>query len=170
MAAMARAVVHIGHQWNRRNDVGAVPWITASLGNGGRPSLRQQWQFRSPARRRISTSIGRRPALLACLPPSSSQSPPAITSTKLYVSGLSFRTTEKSLMNAFQKFGDLVEVNLVIDRKANRPRGFAFLLYATEEESKKAIEGMHGKFLDGRVIFVEVAKPRSELRQNLKQN
>jgi len=32
-----------------------------------------------------------------------------------------------------------------MDRIANRPRGFAFLRYATEEESQKAIEGMHGK-------------------------
>ncbi|CAK9312301.1 unnamed protein product [Citrullus colocynthis] len=57
-----------------------------------------------------------------------------------------------------------------MDKVANRPRGFAFLRYATEEESRKAIEGMHGKFLDGRVIFVEVAKSRSELRQGLKEN
>lgn len=32
-----------------------------------------------------------------------------------------------------------------MDRIANRPRGFAFLRYETEEESQKAIEGMHGK-------------------------
>lgn len=36
-------------------------------------------------------------------------------------------------------------VKLVMDRIANRPRGFAFLRYKTEDESKKAIEGMHGK-------------------------
>ncbi|MED6137738.1 hypothetical protein PIB30_067781 [Stylosanthes scabra] len=96
--------------------------------------------------------------------PSSSSAAPS-PSTKLYVSGLSFRTTEESLRNAFQNFGQLLEVNLVMDKIANRPRGFAFLRYATEQESQKAIEGMHGKFLDGRVIFVEVAKPRSELRQ-----
>ncbi|WOL07243.1 cold-inducible RNA-binding protein isoform X2 [Canna indica] len=78
---------------------------------------------------------------------------------------LSFRTTEEKLRNAFENFGQLVEVNLVMDRIANRPRGFAFLRYATEEESQKAIEGMHGKFLDGRVIFVEVAKLRSVLLQ-----
>ncbi|XP_050936406.1 organelle RRM domain-containing protein 6, chloroplastic-like isoform X3 [Cucumis melo] len=83
---------------------------------------------------------------------------------------LSFRTTEESLRNAFKSFGQLVEVNLVMDRVANRPRGFAFLRYASEEESQKAIEGMHGKFLDGRVIFVEIAKSRSELRQGLKEN
>ncbi|XP_042502522.1 organelle RRM domain-containing protein 6, chloroplastic [Macadamia integrifolia] len=102
-------------------------------------------------------------AVMGCLPSSSESSTRGFT--KLYVSGLSFRTTEDSLRNAFQNFGNLVEVKLVMDRIANRPRGFAFLRYATEEESKKAIEGMHGKFLDGRVIFVEIAKPRSELRQ-----
>ncbi|WJX71844.1 hypothetical protein P8452_55792 [Trifolium repens] len=111
-------------------------------------------------------------SVLACLPPASepSSSSSSSPSTKLYISGLSFRTTEESLRNAFKNFGQLVEVNLVMDKVANRPRGFAFLRYETEEESKKAIEGMHGKFLDGRVIFVEVAKPRSELRQKLKQN
>ncbi|XP_055812482.1 organelle RRM domain-containing protein 6, chloroplastic-like isoform X2 [Solanum dulcamara] len=91
-------------------------------------------------------------------------------STKLFVSGLSFRTTEESLRSAFNNFGELVEVNLMMDKIANRPRGFAFIRYATEEESQKAIEGMHGKFLDGRVIFVEVAKPRSELRRGPNHN
>ncbi|KAM0037590.1 putative RNA recognition motif domain, nucleotide-binding alpha-beta plait domain superfamily [Helianthus debilis subsp. tardiflorus] len=61
------------------------------------------------------------------------------------MSGLSFRTSEESLRNAFQSFGQLIEVNLVMDKIANRPRGFAFLRYATKEESEKAIEGMHGK-------------------------
>ncbi|KAK4768486.1 hypothetical protein SAY87_003627 [Trapa incisa] len=108
-------------------------------------------------------------SVLACLSSSSAgPAPPPSSGTgkKLYVSGLSFRTTEASLRKAFENFGDLIEVNLVMDKIANRPRGFAFLRYATEEESQRAIEGMHGKFLDGRVIFVEVARPRSELRQN----
>ncbi|KAJ6888150.1 organelle RRM domain-containing protein 6 [Populus alba x Populus x berolinensis] len=108
-------------------------------------------------------------SVLACLP-SSASSPSSFgfnfRKTKLYVSGLSFRTTEESLRNAFQNFGQLVDVNLVMDKVAKRPRGFAFLRYETEDEAQKAIEGMHGKFLDGRVIFVEVAKPRSELRQS----
>ncbi|XP_024984628.1 organelle RRM domain-containing protein 6, chloroplastic [Cynara cardunculus var. scolymus] len=110
--------------------------------------------------------------VVACVPPSSQpQTTTTFTSsTKLYVSGLSFRTSEESLRNAFQSFGQLIEVNLVMDKIANRPRGFAFLRYATKEESEKAIEGMHGKFLDGRVIFVEFAKPRSQLPQGIKQD
>ncbi|RVW83322.1 Organelle RRM domain-containing protein 6, chloroplastic [Vitis vinifera] len=68
--------------------------------------------------------------------------------------GLSFRTTEESLRNAFETFGQLVEVNLVMDKIANRPRGFAFLRYSTEEESEKAIEGMHGKWDLGWVRWI----------------
>ncbi|KAL3529407.1 hypothetical protein ACH5RR_008729 [Cinchona calisaya] len=108
--------------------------------------------------------------IVSCLPPpppSNNRLSP--TSTKLFVSGLSFRTTEESLRNAFKTFGQLLEVNLVMDKLANRPKGYAFVRYATEEESQKAIEGMHGKFLYGRVIFVEFAKPRSDLQQGIKQ-
>ncbi|ESQ27832.1 hypothetical protein EUTSA_v10019191mg [Eutrema salsugineum] len=103
----------------------------------------------------------------SCLSPDSSSPPSSLSGqkTKLYVSGLSFRTTEDNLRKAFEQFGKLVFVNLVMDKVANRPRGFAFLRYETEEESMKAIEGMHGKFLDGRVIFVEEAKPRSDIQR-----
>ncbi|XP_068646892.1 organelle RRM domain-containing protein 6, chloroplastic-like [Aristolochia californica] len=132
------------------------------------PFLCRPFRSSSPKLASLSTSatpfINRlRFQVVACLPSSPESS--TIIPTKLYVSGLSFRTTEESLRNAFQSFGQLVEVKLVMDRIANRPRGFAFLRYSTEEESKKAIEGMHGKFLDGRVIFVEPAKPRWELRE-----
>ncbi|XP_073135396.1 organelle RRM domain-containing protein 2, mitochondrial isoform X2 [Henckelia pumila] len=82
--------------------------------------------------------------IAAYLPPTQPSSAASRThfnpSTKLFVSGLSFRTTEKSLRNAFENFGELVEVNLVMDKIANRPRGFAFLRYAMAEESQKAIE------------------------------
>ncbi|EXB80251.1 Glycine-rich RNA-binding protein [Morus notabilis] len=103
----------------------------------------------SASRPQLSFPNFRHYGLCSVIMASSSSSPSSSpkASTKLYVSGLSFRTTEDSLRNAFGKFGQLVEVNLVMDKIANRPRGFAFLHYATEEESQKAIEGMHGKQL-----------------------
>ncbi|KAH7529465.1 hypothetical protein FEM48_Zijuj05G0186800 [Ziziphus jujuba var. spinosa] len=48
-----------------------------------------------------------------------------------------------------------VSVNLVMDRIANRPRGFAFLRYANEEESQKAIKGMHGKLIHQDMLHVQ---------------
>ncbi|PKI63327.1 hypothetical protein CRG98_016318 [Punica granatum] len=94
----------------------------------------------SLAQRRCSVSACGSSSSTGPAPP-----PPSRSGKKLYVSGLSFRTTEESLRKAFENFGQLVEVNLVMDKIANRPRGFAFLRYATEEESQRAIEGMHGK-------------------------
>lgn len=52
---------------------------------------------------------------------------------------------ETSSFLVSEKIFYLLIVNLVMDKIANRPRGFAFLCYSTEDESQKAIEGMHGK-------------------------
>uniref|UniRef100_A0A0E0DHN4 RRM domain-containing protein n=1 Tax=Oryza meridionalis TaxID=40149 RepID=A0A0E0DHN4_9ORYZ len=140
----------------------AAPPRTISFSLAASPS--SSHPLRPVASSGVSCSQRRLPAAAAAAarnrpPPSASHG----AASRLYVSGLSFRTTEESLRNAFERFGQLTEVNLVMDRVAKRPRGFAFLSYASEEESKNAMEGMHGKFLDGRVIFVEVAKQRSEL-------
>ncbi|CAN6913022.1 unnamed protein product, partial [Brassica oleracea] len=83
-----------------------------------------------------------------CLSSPDSSSPPSSISgpkMKLYMSMLYFRTTEDNLRKAFELFGKLTLVNLVMDKVANRPKGFAFLRYEIEEESLKAIQGMHGK-------------------------
>nr|CAB3488050.1 unnamed protein product [Digitaria exilis] len=61
-----------------------------------------------------------------------------------------------------ERIREIRSVHLVMDRVAKRPRGFAFVSY-TDEEEVKNIEGMHGKYLDGRVIFVEAAKRRPGL-------
>lgn len=101
---------------------------------------------------------------IACLPSPPPPPPKRKIAPKLYVSGLSYYTTEQSLRKAFSSFGNLVEATIVMDRVTKRSRGFAFLRYASEAEAETAIKGMHGKFLDGRVIFVEYSKLPSELR------
>jgi len=91
-------------------------------------------------------------------------------STRLFVSGLSFYTTEKSFTEAFSRYGQLVEAKIIWDTFAQRSKGFGFVQYSSQEEANAAIEGMDGKFLGGRVIFVEVAKPKSELGRSSPQD
>ena len=83
-------------------------------------------------------------------------------STKLFVGNLSFNTTENDLQDAFAQFGTVVEVNLMMDRMTNRPRGFAFVTMSTPEDAAKAIEGMNGKEMDGRALTVNEARPRED--------
>jgi cold-inducible RNA-binding protein len=85
-----------------------------------------------------------------------------IMSTKLFVGNLSFNLTENDLQDAFSPFGTVVEVNVMMDRATNRPRGFAFVTMSSKEEAEKAIQGLHGKQIDGRPLTVNEARPRED--------
>ncbi|KAL0410149.1 UNVERIFIED_CONTAM: Small RNA-binding protein 11, chloroplastic [Sesamum latifolium] len=54
-----------------------------------------------------------------------------------------------------------VGAKIVMDRVSDRSKGFGFVTYASEDEAEKAIAEMNGKPLNGRVVFVDYAKPRS---------
>lgn len=80
--------------------------------------------------------------------------------SKLYVGNLSFNTTEDALRAAFEPFGTLTDVYIANDRETGRPRGFAFVTFSTEDESKVAAEKMNGAQLDGRALTVNEARPK----------
>lgn len=83
--------------------------------------------------------------------------------SKLYVGNLSFQTGEADLRDAFGQFGTVTDIHLPTDRETGRPRGFAFVTFSTEEESKLATEKMNGTELEGRPLTVNEAKPREAL-------
>jgi cold-inducible RNA-binding protein len=87
--------------------------------------------------------------------------------TKLFVGGLSFYTTEKALTEAFSRFGEVVEVKVVMDRVSQRSKGFGFVQYASEADAERAKAEMNGKVLSGRIIFVDTVKPKSQLSGDL---
>jgi len=82
--------------------------------------------------------------------------------SKLYVGNLSFNTTEDALRTAFEPFGTVTDLHIANDRETGRPRGFAFITFATEAESKAAIEKMNGADIDGRALTVNEARPKGE--------
>ncbi|XP_074364710.1 small RNA-binding protein 11, chloroplastic-like isoform X2 [Apium graveolens] len=88
---------------------------------------------------------------------------PNPTSTPFSIScrGLSFYTTDNGLSEAFSQYGQVVEATVVIDRVSDRSKGFGFVTFASEDEADKAVTEMNGKQLNGRVIFVDHAKPRA---------
>ncbi|KAL6289309.1 hypothetical protein ACE6H2_006819 [Prunus campanulata] len=64
---------------------------------------------------------------------------------KLFVTGLSFYTSEKTLRAAFEGFGELVEVKIIMDKISKRSKGYAFIEYTTEEAASAALREMNGK-------------------------
>lgn len=82
----------------------------------------------------------------------------SIKTKKLFVTGLSFYTSEKTLRAAFEGFGELVEVKIIMDKISKRSKGYAFIEYTTEEAAGTALKEMNGKIINGWMITVDVAK------------
>src|SRR3954454_18820152 len=80
---------------------------------------------------------------------------------KLYVGNLSFSTTEETLQAEFAAHGQVEEVAVITDRDTGRPRGFAFVSMANDNEGRAAIEALNGTEVDGRTITVNEARPKS---------
>lgn len=79
--------------------------------------------------------------------------------TKLYVGGIPYTSTEATLGEAFSKAGNVVSSAIIIDRMTGRSKGFGFVEMSSEEEAQKAIEMFNGKDFEGRTLTVNVARP-----------
>lgn len=85
-----------------------------------------------------------------------------MTSSKLYVGNLSFKTSEEELRSAFGQYGSVTDVYVAMDKMTGRPRGFAFVTMGTPDEAKAAAEKMNGTDLGGRQLTVNEARPKEE--------
>ncbi|CAL9085917.1 unnamed protein product [Musa textilis] len=83
-----------------------------------------------------------------------------MSSTKLFVGGLSFGTDDQSLKEAFESFGNVVEARVITDRDTGRSRGFGFVNFDRNESASEALSGMDGQELNGRNIRVSYATDR----------
>ena len=83
-----------------------------------------------------------------------------MSENKLYVGNLSFKTTDDQLAQLFAAFGTVGSATIVTDRETGRSRGFGFVEMGSNDEAKKAIEGLDGKTVEGRAIQVNIARPR----------
>jgi RNA recognition motif-containing protein len=81
---------------------------------------------------------------------------------KLYVGNMSFDSSETELRKAFEAFGAVDSVTIIMDRDTGRPKGFGFIEMSNDAEAKKAIEGMNGKDFMGRTLNVNEARPRTD--------
>ncbi|XP_052208540.1 glycine-rich RNA-binding protein 2, mitochondrial-like [Diospyros lotus] len=85
-----------------------------------------------------------------------------MSSSKLFIGGLSYGTDETSLKEAFNKYGDVVEAKVIIDRDTGRSRGFGFVTYTNGEEASAAIQALDGQELHGRSVRVNYANDRPQ--------
>jgi RNA recognition motif-containing protein len=80
--------------------------------------------------------------------------------SKVFVGNLEFSTTKEQLETLFQEAGSILDVFLPSDRATGKPRGFAFVEFATAEEAAAAITKFDGYELGGRGLRVNAAEER----------
>ncbi|XP_057782812.1 glycine-rich RNA-binding protein 4, mitochondrial isoform X1 [Salvia miltiorrhiza] len=71
--------------------------------------------------------------------------------------GLSYDTNESVLKDAFENYGEIVEVKVICDRVSGKSRGYGFVRYSSEAAANKALKEMDGLLLDGRNIRIHYA-------------
>ena len=85
----------------------------------------------------------------------------------MYVSNLGFHVQEEDLKQLFGSFGEVTSAKVIKDRDTGRSRGFGFVEMSSADQANKAMESLHNKELEGRLMSVSVAKEReSRLRTN----
>lgn len=77
----------------------------------------------------------------------------------LYVGGLDNQVTEQALYTAFVPFGPIKSVQIPLDYRTQRAKGFGFVEFEDEADAKAAIDNMDESELFGRTLRVTIAKP-----------
>lgn len=84
----------------------------------------------------------------------------------IYISGLSYNTTEADLNDLFAEYGEISSAKVIMDRETGRSRGFAFVEMPDDAAAQKAIDELNGAEFDHKTIAVNVARPREERPRN----
>ncbi|MSR47035.1 MAG: RNA-binding protein [Planctomycetes bacterium] len=82
--------------------------------------------------------------------------------TKLYVGNLPYSTTSEELNQMFAAHGGVKSADVIMDRETGRSKGFGFVEMTTDDDAKKAIDGLNGQKMNGRPLTVNEAKPRED--------
>ncbi|EEF34155.1 Heterogeneous nuclear ribonucleoprotein 27C, putative [Ricinus communis] len=86
-------------------------------------------------------------------------SPSPARTKKIFVGGLASTVTESDFKKYFDQFGTITDVVVMYDHNTQRPRGFGFITYDSEEAVDKVL---HKTFheLNGKMVEVKRAVPK----------
>ena len=85
----------------------------------------------------------------------------------IFVGNLPFNATEDDVKKLFEGFGPVASLAIVMskEKKASKSRGFGFVEMIGEQQALEAIIALNGSEFMGRVLNVEVARPKKEVSE-----
>ncbi|XP_062440508.1 RNA-binding motif protein, X-linked 2 isoform X1 [Rhea pennata] len=73
----------------------------------------------------------------------------------VFVGGLPYELTEGDIICVFSQYGEVVNINLVRDKKTGKSKGFCFLCYEDQRSTILAVDNFNGIKIKGRTIRVD---------------
>ena len=86
----------------------------------------------------------------------------------MYVSNLSFHTTDDDLRKLFAQFGTVTSAKVITDRETGRSRGFGFVEMESEKDGNEAMKKLDQKEVEGKLLSVSIARERTPRTNNRK--
>lgn len=83
-------------------------------------------------------------------------------SSKIFIGGLSFETTDEALKRYFEQFGPVADAIVMKDAVSRRSRGFGFITYMNSASVDAALS-VKQHIVDNRRVEAKRAVPRSEV-------
>lgn len=84
------------------------------------------------------------------------------SSSKIFIGGLSFETTDEALKRYFEQFGQVSDAIVMKDAVSRRSRGFGFITYMSSASVDEALS-VKQHIVDNRRVEAKRAVPRSEV-------
>jgi RNA recognition motif-containing protein len=81
---------------------------------------------------------------------------------KLYAGNLPFSIGDNELKGFFDPYGTVASAKVIMDRDTGRSKGFGFVEMGSDQEAQAAITACSGKEIEGRVLTVNEARPKTE--------
>jgi len=78
----------------------------------------------------------------------------------IFVARLNYDTNESDLQHAFEEFGDVDSVKIIMDKFTGRSKGFGFVEMPDDAAAREAIKSLNDSEFDGRTIVVKEAEDR----------
>ncbi|XP_048883649.1 heterogeneous nuclear ribonucleoprotein A/Ba isoform X2 [Brienomyrus brachyistius] len=83
---------------------------------------------------------------------------------KIFVGGLNPETTEEKIREYFGTFGEIEAIELPMDPKSNKRRGFVFITFKEESPVKKVLEKKYHN-VSGSKCEIKIAQPKEVYQQ-----
>ncbi|XP_030649289.1 RNA-binding motif protein, X-linked 2, partial [Chanos chanos] len=73
----------------------------------------------------------------------------------IFVGGFPYELTEGDIICVFSQYGEIVNINLVRDKKTGKSKGFCFICYEDQRSTILAVDNFNGIKIKGRTIRVD---------------